>query len=147
MKRDIDIFCKLLLLFCFIAIAGKAAAYTFEQGGIYYFTSGNMAVVTFKDTDYDSYSGHVTVPASVTHNGTTYQVTAVGNSAFKECYELTAVDLPSTITSIGNYAFENCEGLTNLNMPSSLTSIGQSAFYRCTSLNNLVIIRSVFVHL
>ena len=65
MKRDIDIFCKLLLLFCFIAIASKAAAYTFEQGGIYYFTSGNMAVVTFKDTDYDSYSGHVTVPASV----------------------------------------------------------------------------------
>ena len=83
-----------------------AKSYDFVVNGIYYNVTGSNTVeVTYKDSNYNSYSGSVTIPSSVTYNGTTYQVTAIGNGAFEYSSGLTGVTIPTSITSIGEDAF------------------------------------------
>lgn len=111
--------------------------YDFEADGIYYkIIDSNTVEVTFKDRTYNSYSGELNIPASVIHDGVTYQVTGIGNSAFKLCTALTTVNLPATITRIGKQAFYN-SGLTDISLPESVTCIGDSAYMACSKLNNL----------
>ena len=150
-----------------------ASAHDFEVGGIYYnITSAEdkTVEVTFSgkyyDTDYDEYTGEVTIPTTVTHGGVTYRVTSIGGSAFRRCSGLTSVilregvmsigddafwyctslasiTLPSSVTSIGNDAFMRCSGLTSVILPEGVTSIGDDAFWFCTSLASITIPSSV----
>jgi len=118
--------------------------YDFEAGGIYYLITGSNTVeVTYKDTNYNSYSGNVTIPASVTYNGVTYSVTAIGTYAFNKCTGLTSVSMPATITSIGSFAFNGCNGLTSLNLPEALAAIGERAFMDCLGVTSLTIPENV----
>ena len=121
-------------------ITGNAALnnhYDFEKNGIYYTVTGSNTVeVTFKDRNYNSYSGTVTVPGTVSINGVTYSVTGVGNSAFRGCSGLTAVNLPASVTSIGKYAFYGA-GITDVAIPEAVTLIGDSAYCSCSGLSNL----------
>ena len=120
--------------------------YDFEECGIYYnILSSNPASVevTYMSNDYDSYSGEVNIPETVTHGGTTYTVTAIGNSAFRLSRSLTAVTIPNTVTTIGNYAFYYCQGLTHVVIPNSVTTIGHYAFWLCTGLQEAIIPNSV----
>ena len=75
--------------------------------------------------------------------GTHYQVTSIGRSAFYFCRGLTSVEIPSSVTSIGNSAFYGCSGLTSIVIPSSVTSIGDWAFNSCSSLISVEIPSSV----
>ena len=103
-----------------LLLPATATAYDFEVDGIYYNIQGNVAVVTYKGPSYFDatyeYSGHLVIPATVTHNGTTYPVTAIGLLAFRYCTGLTSIDIPNSVTEIGNYAFEGCTGLTGIDI-------------------------------
>lgn len=91
---------------------------------------------------------------------------SVGNMAFYDCVNLTAVTLPSSVrdvgelafcqnrsmtmlslnsglASIGRSAFEQCESLQDLRLPDALVSMGTHAFYRCTALSYVTIPASV----
>ena len=103
----------------------------------------------------------LTIPESVTYNGTNYQVKSIGNQAFMYCSSLTKIVLPNTITKIGEQSFSDCNNLTDINMPPSLieigpyafqetsikdiqipntvSNIGNSAFIGCTSLENVIL--------
>ena len=59
-------------------------------------------------------------------------VTSIGDSAFRNCSNLTTVDFP-VATSIGSSAFYSCSSLTTVDFPVA-TSIGSYAFYSCRSL-------------
>ena len=127
MKKNLFI---LTMLLC-IAVIPEAFAYNFQSGGIYYDitgTSPNTVAVTYATGSYNSYSGNVDIPSTVTYNGTTYTVTAVGNNAFRNCSNLTGVTIPGTVTSIGDYAFYYCGNLHEVDLPDVLTSIGSYAF-------------------
>ena len=63
----------------------------------------------------------------------------IGDYAFKACYSLTSITLPSGVTSIGGSAFDSCFSLTNITLPSGVTSIGGSAFDSCFSLTNITL--------
>ena len=93
-------------------------AHEFEVDGIYYKINGNKAAVTFRGSYSDSYdneySGSVVIPATVTYNGTTYPVTAIGAEAFWKCTGLTSIDIPNSVTAIGVIAFAECTGLTSI---------------------------------
>ena len=89
------------------------------------------------------YSGEVIIPASVTHEGTAYSVTSIGDEAFEWCYSLTSVTIPNSVTSIGDNAFRGCSGLTSVTIPNSVTSIGESAFNGCSGLTSVTIPNSV----
>ena len=118
-----------------------ASAHDFEFNGIYYNITSEAdktVEVTFRGDDYDSYtneySGSITIPATVTHNGVEYSVTSIGSSAFDGCSSLTAITIPESVTSIGTYAFGDCSSLTSITIPEGVTSIGKYAFYGCKSL-------------
>ena len=66
-------------------------------------------------------------------------VTAIGNSAFQGCTNLTGVTIPSSVTTIGDYAFYGCSYLTGVTIPGSVTTIGDYAFYNCSSLTDMAI--------
>lgn len=104
------------------------SAYDFESSGIYYNVDGDQAIVT-NNGQTKCYGGNVNIPESVTLDGETYTVTAIGDSAFIGSSGLSSVAIPSTVTRIGEYAFAEC-GITELAIPSSVTEIGAYAFFR-----------------
>ena len=91
----------------------------------------------------------------------------IGNRAFRRCYGLETLELPSSLTYIGPAAFSSCENLTSslvipagvtmieehlfegcyklsgVTFAGDVTSIGRNAFKSCESLTSLVIPASV----
>ena len=121
---------------------------TFEVNGIYYNKiNSNEVEVTYKGTSCsqysNDYSGSVTIPATVTYNGTTYSVTSIGYGAFDPCSSLTNINIPNSVTNICSYAFRGCSSLTAINIPNSVTSIQWDAFSGCSSLTTINIPNSV----
>ena len=55
-------------------------------------------------------------------------VTQIGDYAFCECKNVTAVMLPNGLITIGGAAFANCKNLTAITIPDSVTNIGDEAF-------------------
>ena len=130
---------RLLLLASAIATSLSAAAYDFESASIYYnITGDNTVEVTYSDRDNNTYSGSISVPETVTSNGTEYSVTTIGESAFKGS-AVTSVYMPESITSIGTSAFSGCENLESVTLPESLTTFGSHAFSSCKSLKAIKI--------
>ncbi len=120
----------------------NAFAYDVEIDGIYYniVTKAKIAEVVSGD---NKYSGDITIPKSILHDGVTYSVGSIGDMAFYGCSGLTSVTIGSSVTSIGSSVFYGCSGLTSVTIPGSVTSIGSSAFYRCSGLTSVTIPGSV----
>lgn len=139
---------KHFLLFWALLATTCLWAHDFVVDGIYYnFLDGNNVAVTYKGSSYDAYnneySGEVTIPETVTYNGTTYSVTSIGNYAFELCTSITSITIPNSVTSIGKYAFDDCTSLTSITIPNSVTSIGDNAFEDCSSFTSITIPNSV----
>lgn len=130
-------FYKLSLFLLALLLPATALAYDFEVDGIYYNINGNEVTVT--SAPYNSYLGSVTIPSTITYNGTTYSVTSIGNGAFSGCSGLTSISIPNSVTSIGDWAFSGCSGLISIVIPSSVTSIGESAFRDCSGLTSIMV--------
>jgi len=123
---------------------GTASAYDAEIDGIFYNFNGNEAEVTFKNaSSIFNYSGKVEIPESVTYNGKTYQVTAIGENAFFNCNKLNAVSIPNTVKTIGSGAFKTNENLTSITIGNSVTTIGDLAFFSCTNLPSVTLPNTV----
>ncbi|MCR5820123.1 MAG: leucine-rich repeat domain-containing protein [Bacteroidaceae bacterium] len=137
---------SLLLALLMSMVASVASAHDFEVDGIYYKITSeeNLTVsVTYRGTyyyDYDNeYTGSVTIPASVTYNGTKYGVTSIGYRTFYDCSGLTSITIPEGVVSIGEFAFYSCTGLTSITIPEGVTSIGNYAFSYCSGLISITI--------
>ena len=136
---------KLFSLFFALVATTALWAYDFQSGDLYYnITSrGEPYTVEVTSSGSASYSGSVTIPETVTYNGTTYSVTSIGSAAFWNCDGLMSVTIGSSVTSIGGSAFDNCSSLTSITIPNSVTTIGNYAFYWCESLTSVTIPNSV----
>ncbi len=133
-------FCLLILFTLCSMLPILATEYEYKGVTIYYTGSGSEATITYKSSStYNSYSGVVEIPETIDTGSKVYTVTAIGNSAFRNCEDLTEVIIPSTVTSIGNRAFQNCSSLESINLPDGVTSIGTYAFYDCESLEEMII--------
>ena len=135
---------RLLLLASAIATSLSAAAYDFESAGIYYNITGNNTVeVTYSDRDNNTYSGSVSIPETVTNNGTEYSVTTIGEYAFQGS-AVTSVSMPECITSIGQYACNECGSLETVVLPTNLDDFsGWCIFRNCRNLKNIAIPENV----
>ena len=88
-------------------------------------SAADTDVLTYKDfsykvtengiviTAYNGSEANPVIPSAIDETA----VTAIGSSAFKECTNLTKLEIPSSITEIGNSAFYNCTGLQKLKFP------------------------------
>lgn len=136
-----------LLLVCILAIGhGQDFSVTFSSGKTLYFTitSSNTVKIApgkhvisqdFWGKQYGySFSGSLTIPATVTDNGVTYKVTEVDHLAKTN---LTSVKIPNTVTEISGSAFAGCKELVSVTLPSSLEIIGAVAFSGCTRLSSI----------
>ena len=137
---------KFSLFLLALLLPAIAAAHDIEVDGIYYNIYGTEAYVTYKgaySNSYNEYSGDVTIPLTVTYNGTTYSVTTIGYEAFFDCTGITSVTIGNSVTSINGRAFYGCTGLSSIDIPNSVTTIGGGAFYGCTWLTSITIPNSV----
>lgn len=69
----------------------------------------------------------------------TYDVVAIGNSAFNGCGFLTSVTIPASVKTIGTSAFYNCFALKSVALPATVTEIGTNAFQGCTTLDAITL--------
>lgn len=90
-------------------------------------------------TDGTSATGDVTIPSTVTYDGTEYTVTTIDTAAFYYNTNITSVIVSEGITTIKGSAFRSCTAMTSASLPSTVTSIGISCFRACTSLTTGVI--------
>ena len=130
------------LLLLLVGTVQFVSAFDFESGGVYYNITSETAMtasVTFFKKDANTYSGIVSIPASVEHGGNTYTVTAIGDYAFVGCTSLTGIKITERTTTIGNYVFSGCNGMTEFTVPTQITSIGNSAFSGCYGITKITI--------
>ena len=118
---------KLVLLVQLMLVGQQAFSYDFEVNGIYYgYDSNNQsAYVTYNNSQ--KYTGEILIPASISYNGRTISVTAIGNNAFRNCTELNSVIIPNSIITIEADAFHSCSNLSSLAIPSSVRRIESGA--------------------
>lgn len=133
----------------FIGANSLASDEVFQIDGIFYeVIRGTSEVrVTYDPSKFgkdqfgqpigNTYSGIVTVPPQITHEGTTYTVSEIGKWAFAGGPGLTAVNLPESITKIDDGGFYMNEGLTSITLPSSLKTLELYAFRNCYNLSSI----------
>ena len=119
---------------------GPQVGFDLESNGLFYMFNdeGNSVQVSYRDTQFGSYQGHVTIPDHIVYQGETLPVTGISESAFRDCKGLVSVTIPSTVKHIDDYAFRNCINLSSITIPEGVTSIGAQAFANCTKLTTVV---------
>ena len=138
---------KLLSTFALALLAAASAwAQRFQSGDLYYYitnASNKTVAVTYEyqwsSSNYSSLPTTVTIPETVSYNGTTYSVTSIGDQAFYYCSALTQVNIPESVTSIGGSAFRYCSALTQVTIGDGVKSIGEGAFLGCSALTQVTI--------
>lgn len=118
----------------------KSLSYDVVKDGIYYVLN-NMSTldVTYKDNYYNTYSGIVSIPNSVSLPEGNIDVDGIGSCAFLNCRNLTNVSLNTNIKIIHDRAFMTCTSLDNISIPSSVETIEYYAFVNCTSLRSIIL--------
>ena len=82
----------------------------------------------------------LTIPDVLPVGGVSYPVEYIDgkvgsvDGAFGDCFNLTTLNLPSTLKEIGDNAFRGCTALTSVQLPAGLEKLGCGAFGGCSSL-------------
>lgn len=130
------------------------AAEFYTSNGIKYTTDDCPAgevMVKYENYNYYSFDykpnypnlTEVTIPSSLTFNGTPYRVTSIKYNAFNDCPVLTSVTLPNSIRTIGCNAFIRCRSLTSVTLVEGLIEIKNGAFEDCIRISTITIPSSV----
>ena len=102
-------------------------------------TDGNVATIgTGYNACIPQYAeGKLHIPSTITHNNTTYNVTAIAPVAFRFCVNLEEVEIDEGVTTIGNFAFVGCKNIEAISLPSTVTTIGGGAFCKLPNLKEI----------
>ena len=108
-------------------VCGDSASWRLTADGVLT-VSGTGAMTDYPSNDSAPwYDDRLSVREVVIEDG----ITSVGNNAFANYPEVTAVTLPDSVTVIGTNAFAYCRGVREVKLPAALTSIGVQAFGGC----------------
>lgn len=113
---------------------GESVTWELADGTLTLSGSGRMANYTAQDpAPWAEMKDEIT---AVEVEGT---VTSVGATAFKDCVNLTTVNIAEGVEYIESAAFNGCTALTEANIPESVTYIKLGAFKNCTALTEVTI--------
>lgn len=133
-----------------LSLCGLSAnAYDFMVNGIAYNINSDQSSVTVTyevKSSGPSYFvepvGSLVLPSTVSYNGKSYSVVAVGPYSFWNCSKITSVVIPNSVVEIGDYSFASCGNIQELSIGNNVETIGKSAFGG-NKIENLVIPNSV----
>lgn len=140
MRKIYKNFITPLVTLCLLCFAMPVSALdTYNEDGINYaVTEANTAMVYGAAST--GIAGDVVIPASVTLNGKQYTVTDINGTAFKDCVNITSVNLPATITTIDVQAFNGCKGMKTINLENTkIKNLATSTFLYCSSLESITL--------
>ena len=112
-----------------------------DDGNIIYYNYINNG--TELEVAGASFSGHISIPSTVTYKNRTRNVTRIGKNAFNSYMKLSSIDIPNSVVSIGESAFAYCTNLSSIDIPNSVTHIETDAFFYCRNLKTITIGSSV----
>ena len=134
----------------------SAASEEFQYQNLFYYqvVDGELHITRAVDDNHFNDQGEITltdrcmitslvIPETLPVNGVSYPVKYIdgstwdGTGAFKDCFNLRSVKLPSSLISIGDKAFSACSSLTSVELPAGLEYLGCGAFASCTSLEEI----------
>lgn len=81
----------------------------------------------------------VTIPAAVTIQNQSFNVTEIQAKAFKKNVKIKTLNIGANVTTIGASAFEGCKKITKITIPAAVTTIGNKAFMGCKKATKLII--------
>ena len=159
MKKCLSALLATLLLLTLLPL-GAVSVSALVEGMYTFLLNDDEASVTITDVN-ENIAGQVVIPSTLRG----YPVTAIGESAFGSCWNVTSVvipkgvlkigagafgrlniisaELPDGLITIGDDAFYECKKLKTINIPDTVTSIGGSAFTFCEKLTAITIPDSV----
>lgn len=110
-----------------------STAYAFDVNGISYKIKSTTELTC--EVSEGEYSGEVSIPEKVTYNNKEYTVVGIGESAFRDCKNLTKISIPSSVTNIANYAFRDCSSLSEVRIEDGVDklTLGYNKYYKNSS--------------
>lgn len=122
-----------------IAKSVNITQYSFQEDGLYYnilSEEDGTVELTYNGT-MGSYSGDITIPDHVLHNGKRYTVVRIGDDTFRQCEDLVAIVMPQTLQSLGNNVFMGSNKLATLSFPDNISEMGDSVIRNCLSFRSV----------
>lgn len=122
MRKTIAFLCLMLTVY------SLSAQTDVTVNGIKYILDGTTATVTYPNSSEpgtSEYTGDIVIPPTITVDEATYDVTAIGNKAFRKA-AITSISLPEGLLSIGKEAIYNTK-ITEITVPNSVTTLGKYA--------------------
>lgn len=110
-------------------LPADASAQYFMSGGLGYnvLSAEEHTVEVTVNESCTAYHGNISIPATVEHNGVTYDVVALGEQAFYGA-NLSGISIPPSVKEIKQSCFREVRGLATINVPASVTDIEMWAF-------------------
>lgn len=141
---------KVLFMLAMLIVICPVKAYDFSAVApsgqtLFYNIIGDNAEVTYQTlsswgiSTYANLQGGLIIPDGVYYDGVYYNVTSIGDFAFRSCDGITSVSIPNSVLNIGIWAFNNCTNLATISIGDSVTSIGGQAFSGCSSLVSIIV--------
>ena len=111
--------------------SSKGTVYTYGQ---FTYELNDEGKITLTAYDGSNNPTSVTIPNTISNNGTYLAVTEIGDSCFLQCSFLTSIRFMegSYVKKIGAGAFSET-GIKAMTLPESVTEIGAGAFRGCSS--------------
>ena len=133
-----------LLLFLSVAAWGEVTKVTVNGIAYKIDTEAFTAEVTYPNASEpgtSEYTGAISIPSTITYDDTEYNVTAIGDKAFRKA-SITSLTIPGSVLSLGTESLRECT-LASLSLPEGLLSIGSKAIYKLPNITELTVPNSV----
>lgn len=82
---------------------------------------------------------YFTVPPTVVHGDSIFNVAGIAPYGFSGCYRLDGIGLPASLRFIGDRAFEGCLSLQSIEIPDSVEFVGRDILAECNSLRTITL--------
>lgn len=136
MKKSVLFFA---MLFVWLSVSAVGLGECIHEGFRYSLRDDGTCTLTAPAGSRSEVFGEIVIPSTVSHNGRSYQVTAIGRMAFYKCLNLKSVKFQPTSISLACSAFEGCKNLESVSGVTATVIYPQSyAFKDCSSLSEII---------